>query len=349
MKALIAGALGLVGRNMADLLRQTPGWQVVGVARSAPIGEAPCELVRLDLTDGDACRQAAGAGAFRGVTHVFSCGRAASPEPLEEARLNNLMLQNLVDAVEAGSNDLQHVHLVHGTKWYGSHLGPFRTPAHEDDPRHLANHFYYDQQDWTAARAAKGGWTWSTTRPHLIVGQCIGYPHNFLNILGVYGALTAELGVPFGFPGSRAAFEAVHAATDVGLLNRAMLWAATTPACAGEAFNAVNGEFFRWCNLWPAFARFFGAEHGGVRPMPLGTYMADKAPVWQRLVERHGLLPHRFEQMASWAFADFHFSVGWDAYSSNVKAVQFGFTEMLNTETMFLDRLAEMRRLRLIP
>jgi hypothetical protein len=36
---------------------------------------------------------------------------------------------------------------VHGAKWYGMHIGPYRTPAREGDPRHMPPNFYYDQQD----------------------------------------------------------------------------------------------------------------------------------------------------------------------------------------------------------
>jgi hypothetical protein len=48
---------------------------------------------------------------------------------------NLAMLSNLVEAVEPRSPALRRVVLLQGSKWYGSHLGPYRTPADEDDPR----------------------------------------------------------------------------------------------------------------------------------------------------------------------------------------------------------------------
>jgi hypothetical protein len=42
---------------------------------------------------------------------------------------NRTMLVNLLDAIEPASPDLAHVNLMHGTKWYGNHLGPFKTLA----------------------------------------------------------------------------------------------------------------------------------------------------------------------------------------------------------------------------
>src|SRR5262249_39113205 len=72
--------------------------------------------------------------------------------------------------------DLAHVNLMHGTKWHGNHLGPFKTPAKEDDPRHMPPNFYYDQKDLVAARQQGKAWTWSTARPHASCGLSTGNP-----------------------------------------------------------------------------------------------------------------------------------------------------------------------------
>ena len=55
---------------------------------------------------------------------------------------NLAMLANTVETVEATASNLQHVLVMQGTKYYGSHLGPFKTPAKEDDPRHPPPNFY---------------------------------------------------------------------------------------------------------------------------------------------------------------------------------------------------------------
>jgi hypothetical protein len=39
---------------------------------------------------------------------------------------NLAMLSNLVEAVEPRSPALRRVVLLQGSKWYGSHLGPYR-------------------------------------------------------------------------------------------------------------------------------------------------------------------------------------------------------------------------------
>ena len=75
------------------------------------------------------------------------------------------MLANLLDAVEPVAENLQHVQLMHGAKWYGTFLGKYRTPAREDDPRPPVAHFYHAQQDWLEARQAGKDWSWSTFAP----------------------------------------------------------------------------------------------------------------------------------------------------------------------------------------
>jgi hypothetical protein len=60
------------------------------------------------------------------VTHVlYSSARAphtaSTKEPID---VNLAMLRNLLDAIEPAAPGLQHVHLVQGSKYYGSDLGP---------------------------------------------------------------------------------------------------------------------------------------------------------------------------------------------------------------------------------
>ena len=39
------------------------------------------------------------------------------------------MLENVVNVIEKIAPGLQHVSLAEGTKWYGCHLGPIKTPG----------------------------------------------------------------------------------------------------------------------------------------------------------------------------------------------------------------------------
>ena len=66
-----------------------------------------------------------------------------------------------------------------------------------------------------------------------------------------------------------------------------------------------TGSYFRWRDVWDGLAAHFGMAPGTVGPIEAeGLYMRDKAPVWDRLIVKHGLRPTAFGQIADWAFAD---------------------------------------------
>jgi nucleoside-diphosphate-sugar epimerase len=313
---------------------------------------APALAERVRHVPVDLLDAAATAAAFRGVgevTHLFYCGYAERSTAEELIAINTAMLRHALDGVEAAAPDLERVVLIEGTKYYGSHLGPFKTPAKESDPRIATPHFYYAQEDLLIERQAGKSWSWAALRPHSVCGFALGSPMNLLTALGTYGAICRELGQPFAFPGKPRAFETLYQVTDAGLLSRAMVWAATSPGCANQAFNLTNGDLFRWRNLWPRLAEFFGVPAAEPLPMKLVEWMADKAPVWERIVAKHGLQPHRFGELASWPFADYVFATDYDVISDMGKARRHGFCESVDSEAMFLDLLAGLREQRILP
>jgi hypothetical protein len=62
----------------------------------------------------------------------------------------------------------------------------------------------------------------------------------------------------------------------------------------------ANGDPSRWRYLWPTFAAFFGMEMDDPKAVPLATIMADKAPVWARIVEKYGLIETDFGKLVNW-------------------------------------------------
>lgn len=343
--ALVTGASGIVGSHIAGHLLEA-GWDVVGAARGEPRRAAGWRLLRVDLADADAVRRAL--ASEPGITHVFWGARAPHPDPGTEARTNTAMLANVLDAL-GDSATLEHVCLVHGTKWYGSHLGPFATPALEDDPPHLPPNFYVDQAALVAARAGASRWRWSTLRPGVVCGVSLGHPHNLVAAIAAYAAICRALGLPLRFPGTRACFEAVSQVTDARLLARAAAWAATDPRAADGHFNVTNGDLFRWKRLWPRLARHLGMEAGDVQTVPLARLMADKEPLWRELVRRHGLRELPLSDVADWAYADMTFRQDWDHISSTLKARRHGFDDCVDTESMFVECLDRYRDERIVP
>lgn len=344
---IVAGALGVAGRALVETLCACPGVRVVALSRRKPDFASTAEYLGVDLTDAAACASAM--RAVTGVTHVFFAAYTPAPTLADEVAPNLAMLRNLVESVEQASPGLRHVCLIQGSKWYGNHLGAYRTPAREDDPRHMPPNFYYDQQDWLEQRQRGRPWTWTALRPHGLCGISTGSAMNQLMALAIYGSISRELGLPLRFPGDPGAFGAVYQFTDAGLLARAAVWAAQQPACENRAFNLTNGEYDRWQNIWPALAQEFGVPAGPVQTISLARFMADKEPLWQRIRERHGLRPYRLEQLVNWSFADWVYSNRFDQMSSLARIRQAGWNEVLEAPQMFQRLFAQLRAQRIIP
>ena len=272
--ALVVGASGIVGSATAELL-VAAGWDVFGLARR----------VAADLTDAAATRAAL---AEVDPDAVFITTWARQNSEAENIRVNAGMVRNLLAGLpQAGKR--RHVALVTGLKHY---LGPFeaygkgvlpQTPFREDQPRLDIDNFYYAQEDELFAAAERDGFTWSVHRPHTVIGMAVGNAMNMGSTLATYATLCREQGRPFRFPGSAAQWNGLTDMTDAGLLAEHLLWAATTPAAANEAFNVVNGDVFRWKWMWGRIAGWFGLEpapfDGSVQP--LEAQMAGDAPVWR--------------------------------------------------------------------
>lgn len=348
-KAVIAGATGMVGRRLAEHLAATGDWEVIGLARRPP-KTAPdgIRFLAVDLTDNVGSRETL--TSLAGVTHILYSARydhdPRRPEPVDT---NTEMLHNVVEAVEAGNNALQHVHIVEGTKYYGSNLGPFKTPAREDDPRSLKGNFYYDQEDYLIGRSQSASWAWSATRPHGILDRGFDIARNMTMVIGVYAAISREMGLPLCFPGTPANYQAVYQCTSATQLAKAIAWISAEPNCANQAFNITNGDFIRWCNLWPKFAAYFDMELGPVRTVKLVDVMADKEPIWERIAQKYDLRPTPYEELALWPYGDFLFTPHWDIMSSMTKARQHGFNEVVDTEEHFLELLEHYRSERVLP
>lgn len=345
--ALVVGAHGVIGTTLLEHLASLPDWDVVGVSRRGGTDTDQVRHVAVDLLDADATSEVL--GRLPEVTHVFFAAFQDRPTWAELVAPNLAMLVNTVEAVAAAAPGLEHVSLMQGYKVYGAHLGPFQTPAREDDPGHLPPEFNIDQQRYLEQRSAEQAWSWSAMRPSVVCGTALGNPMNLLAVVTVYAAMSKALGVPLRFPGRPGAYDTLLELTDAGLLARATVWAATTPACAGQAFNITNGDLFRWNQMWPVLADLLDVSVGAPLPMSLADAMADKESVWQRIVAEHDLAPTPFADVSSWPFGDAVFGWDYDFLADSSKARRFGFTEHIETRAMFADLIADLRDRRIIP
>jgi hypothetical protein len=79
--------------------------------------------------------------------------------------------------------------------------------------------------------------------------------------------------------------------------------------------------------------------------MSLDVVMADKEPLWNAMIEKHGLERHPYyEAVSSRRFGDFVFSWDYDMFADGSKARRFGFHEYVDTEAMFMNIFGDFRR-----
>jgi nucleoside-diphosphate-sugar epimerase len=345
--ALVIGARGVIGGNLVEHLVQASGWNVVGVSRRGGTDDGPVRHIAVDLLDAEQTRRAF--AELDEVTHVFYAAYQDRPTWAELVQPNLRMLTNVIDAIEPVASRLAHVNLMQGYKVYGAHLGPFSTPAREDDPPHMPPEFNVDQQQFLEQRQAGASWSWSALRPSVVAGVGLGNPMNLAIVIAVYASISRELGIPLRFPGSPGAYTSLIEMTDAGLLAKAAVFAATSPNAENEAFNITNGDMFRWSSMWPKIAAFFDLNVAPPLPMSLDDVMADKAKLWDRMVARHGLLPTPYSDVSFWAFGDFVFSWDYDVIADTSKSRRAGFHEYVETEAMFLRIFQDLRDARIIP
>lgn len=347
--ALIAGATGATSKRLIEVLL-ADGWQVIGLSRHPPAESMNPRLsyVRADLLDPQSCTRAV-SGA-KNVTHLFYTARAAFGEGgVEDVERNVAMLRNVLDAVDAAAPNLEHVHLVEGQKWYDVRLRPPRTPTREDDPRHMPPNFYYDQEDLLRERQVTRGWNWSASRPHFVYDFAPERPRNIVSTIGAWAALCAEIGLPLDFPGIAGCYTAMIEITDATQLARAILWMATGDKARNQAYNVTDTCQFRWKWLWPRIAAHFGLPVGEVRPLKLAEWMKDKGPLWERVVRRHDLVRNPLEDVGSWPFADFIWSLDHDNVADTTKIRLHGFQGVIDTGEQILTYLRQYREARLLP
>jgi nucleoside-diphosphate-sugar epimerase len=347
--AVVVGAQGVIGRYIVEKLASLPGWRVVGLSRRLGEDRGNVRHISVDLLDPAAAREKL--SGLTEATHLFyaafqpsageAAGYAANVAP------NLAMLVNAVSGIDAAAAGPERVVLVTGTKYYGAHLGPFKTPARETDPRHEGPDYYFDQIDWLTEFQRGKRWTWTELRPQTLCGFAPGTAMSLMSVIAVYAAMRKELGLALAFPGT--AWEPLYQVTESAHFAEAALWAATEPRCANQAYNITNGDYFRWRHVWPRIAEVFGMPAAGPEPVSLVKTMGDKAPLWEAMVRRHGLKPHRYEEVVAWPFGDYVFGCNWDVMSSVTKARQHGFHAVVDSAEMFVRLLRRFREERIVP
>ena len=350
--ALVVGASGIVGSNLARHLRKR-GWQVHGLARRPPTEIEGMLPIAADLLDSAALRLA-----LQGVgpADVFITTWLRQKTEAENIRINRAMVRNVLDALSP-SGSVKHVALVTGLKHY---LGPFETygkgtlpatPFREEQPRLDLENFYYAQEDEVFAAAERDGFGWSVHRPHTIIGYAVGNAMNMGVTLASYATICRETGRPFLFPGSVVQWNGLTDMTDARLLARHMEWAATTEDARNQAFNVVNGDVFRWSWMWARLADWFGLQPA---PYPgegiaLERQLADAGPIWAEIARKHRLVETDLSVVTSAWHTDADLGRPIEVVTDMSKSRKLGFLDYQATDDSFFDLFARLREARIIP
>lgn len=351
-RALVVGATGIVGLNVAEHLRDLGGWEITGLSRRPPLGASWMKSRSVDLLDPAAAKTAL---ADMAPTHVYYCTWTLGKTEDDNIRLNGGMLRAVLDAV-APAGSVEHVAVVTGTKHY---LGPFDdygkvtpiTPFREEAPRLTKKNFYYELEDVVMDYAGRLGFGWSVHRSHTIIGYAVGNLMNIGATLATYASICKATGRPFIFPGSPTALKGINDITDARLLAKHIVWASTEPNACNEAFNATNGDVFRWEQLWARIADYFGVPVGAYPGQynSLQERMKDLGPDWDKLVSKHGLQPNTLDLLASAWHTDLDLGRPMECLHSMAKSRALGFREFQDTEQSFIDVFDRMRAERIIP
>ena len=351
--ALVVGGTGIAGRGISRELLGS-GRRVYSLARHSEGAVPGVETLNADLLDTGQLKSAV---AGLKLTEIYFATWSRRATEAENIAVNAGMVRNLLGAVSP-SKSVRHVALVTGLKHY---LGPFDsyvkagtlppTPVREEQPRLELPNFYYAQEDEVFAASARDGFTWSVHRPHTMIGGAVGNSMNMGSTLATYASICKELGRPFVFPGSAAQWNGLSDVTDARLVGQQVVWAANTPLAHNEAFNIVNGDYFRWSWLWPRLARWFGVEsavfNGTLRS--LEQQMANDAAVWQNMAAKYGLREVDISRVASPWHTDLDLGRPIEVMTDMSKSRALGFLAYQSSEQSFLDVFKDMRENRLIP
>lgn len=344
--ALVAGASGIVGRGIAQSL-VTAGWRVLCASRSGGGGIEATEGIAVDLSDPVACRRVL--AAHPDISHLFFAAYQPAPSRAAEVAPNLGLLRHLVEAVSAVAPGLKKVILVTGAKFYGIQWGHTKTPCRESDARQLPPNFYYDQEDFLRGAQVGQQWSWVNLIPPFVSGFAVGNPMNLVLGVGLYAAVSKELGLPLRFPGSAGAYDALHQIADARQIGAAATWAATADTAANEAFNVTNGDAARWRHTWPVLARSLGMELAEPKTVPLAELMPDQQAVWDRLARRNGLRDIAIDKIVNWAWVDYMLRMAHDVILETGKIRRAGFHDCIATDEVFVQRLRELQDHKVLP
>jgi nucleoside-diphosphate-sugar epimerase len=174
LTVIVAGAQGVSGRAVLERYAAASGTTVYGLSRRPANGEKNVRHISVDLLDAEDVYTKL--GHLKAATHLVFAAYIEKPTAAERTEINVRLLQNVLDILEASAPGLKHIAIYQGGKAYGSDLGPYKTPAREDDPRLMPPNFYYEQEDLLRSRQKANKWNFTVLRPGGVL-RCLVLNH----------------------------------------------------------------------------------------------------------------------------------------------------------------------------
>jgi nucleoside-diphosphate-sugar epimerase len=279
------------------------------------------------------------------VSHVIYAARAdfdgISGDSVQE---NTSMLEKVLDAVAQWGHRVTHIHLVHGSRYYGQHRGPYKVPASEDDEPVWRGHFYHQQQRLLAERHRYASWSWSVSRPNFICDDRRVRRRSVPCVIAAYALLARLSGERLDFPGDVGCWNASFELTSGNLLGQAVVAIASKCETGGRAFNVTNGDSLKWADIWSHVANVCNVMVGAVAPRALGEWAMQRRSVWEDFVRDKPWLPASVSELAPWGFAQMVWSQDYDSLSSICALRGLGVNPSEQTSIMLLRQIAAAMR-----
>ncbi|CAL5220375.1 g2379 [Coccomyxa viridis] len=177
----------------------------------------------------------------------------------------------------------------------------------------------------------------------------VGYM-NLLDFFAVYGTLCKETGTPFRYPGDPVTYRVVMDCVDVDLLTMCQIWLSTHPKAQNTAYNINNGDVFRFEQVWPAMAQWFGVETGPPLKIPLPVFMPQHKDTWSHIRKKYHLKDLPYDHLHQADFAEAWLSYPADAFNDVTKLRRAGFDRMnIWSEECLISWLNELAKDKVIP
>ena len=178
----------------------------------------------------------------------------------------------------------------------------FRVPLSETLPRlkppFSDKLFYHAQLDWLLEYSKDKTWSWSETRPDIVVGFAPNHAaYSLAASLAIYFTLWRSIngaGSTVPFPGNDRSWKVKFNEGGSDMMAKQTIWLSLHPEICGkgEAFNiASKPEWEAWGTLWPKLCEYFGLK--GSPPnedkREVRAYINDNMDAWSRIEKDNGL------------------------------------------------------------